>query len=160
MKPCDPSRRRGQRGFTLVELIVAFTIMLILSTMALPLARYTVRREKEKALLTALEEMRHAIDHYKDMADQQKIGPIKMDSFGYPESLQQMVDGVKMTGSPDKKMKFLRRIPLDPMTHTRDWGVRSMQDDPDSMAWGGQNVFDVYTKSQEKAADGTPYSEW
>ena len=152
--------RRGRRGFTLVELVVAFTIMLILSTMALPLARYTVRREKEKALMDALEEMRHAIDHYKDMSDQQKIVPGKIDSYGYPESLQAMVDGVKLTGSPDKKMKFLRRIPMDPMTHTRDWGVRSMQDDPDSQAWGGENVFDVYTKSQEKAADGTPYSDW
>jgi len=159
MKSRIPSRR-GRRGFTLVELVVAFTIMLILSTMALPLARYTVRREKEKALIEALEEMRHAIDHYKDMADQQKIGPVKLDTYGYPESLQSLVDGVKLTGSPDKKMKFLRRIPMDPMTHTREWGVRSMQDDPDSQAWGGQNVFDVYTKSQDKAADGTPYAEW
>ena len=159
MKSRIPSRR-GRRGFTLVELVVAFTIMLILSTMALPLARYTVRREKEKALIEALEEMRHAIDHYKDMADQQKIGPVKLGTYGYPESLQSLVDGVKLTGSPDKKMKFLRRIPMDPMTHTREWGVRSMQDDPDSQAWGGQNVFDVYTKSQDKAADGTPYAEW
>jgi len=159
MKRRVPSRR-GERGFTLVELVVAFTILLILSTMALPLARYTVRRDKEIALRNALVEMRHAIDHYKDTSDQQKIVAGKIDSNGYPESLQAMVDGVKLTGSPDKKMKFLRRLPLDPMTHTREWGVRSMQDDPDSMAWGGQNVFDVYTKSQEKAADGTPYSEW
>ncbi|HZU25270.1 MAG TPA: type II secretion system protein [Bryobacteraceae bacterium] len=153
-------RHRGQRGFTLVELIVAFTILMVLSTLAVPLARYTVRRNKEIALRNALEEMRHAIDKYKDMSDQQKIVPGKLDSQGYPESLQQLVDGVKLAGSVDKKQKFLRRIPLDPMTNTRDWGLRSMQDDPDSMAWGGQNVFDVYTKSQEKARDGTPYSQW
>lgn len=153
-------QNRGERGFTLVELIVAFTVLLVLSTLAVPLARYTVRRNKEIALRNALEEMRHAIDKYKDMSDQQKIAPGKLDSQGYPESLQQLVDGVKLAGSVDKKQKFLRRIPLDPMTNTRDWGERSMQDDPDSMAWGGQNVFDVYTKSQEKARDGTPYSQW
>lgn len=152
--------RRGRRGFTLVELIVAVTIMLVLSTMAVPLARYTVRRDKEIALREALKEMRNAIDRYKDMSDQQKLAPGKLDSQGYPENLQQLVDGVKLAGSVDKKMKFLRRIPMDPMTHTRDWGLRSMQDDPDSMAWGGQNVFDVYTKTQEKARDGTPYSQW
>jgi len=152
--------RDRRSGFTLVELIVSFTILLVLTTMALPLARYTVRRDKEIALRNALEEMRHAIDRFKDMADQQKIGPLKMDTFGYPESLQQLVDGVKLTGQVDKKMKFLRRIPLDPMTNTRDWGVRSMQDDPDSMSGSGQNVFDVFTKSTDKARDGTPYSQW
>jgi len=154
------SQRDSRAGFTLVELIVSFTILAVLTTMALPLARYTVRRDKEIELINALTEMRHAIDKYKDMSDQQKIAPGKLDSFGYPESLQQLVDGVKMTGQVDKKVRFLRRIPMDPMTHTRDWGVRSMQDDPDSTGGGGQNVFDVYTKSTEKARDGTPYSQW
>ena len=146
---------------TLVELIVAFTILLVLTSMAVPLARMNVRRIKERQLRESLEEIRHAIDKYKDMADGGKLGIQKLDSYGYPESLQAMVDGVKGSGqAADTKLKFLRRIPYDPMTRTREWGVRSMQDDPKSTGWGGQNVFDVYTKSDEKAADGTPYAEW
>ena len=145
----------------LVELIVAFTILLVLSSMAVPLARANVRRIREKQLREALEEVRHAIDKYKDMADAGKLGIQKQDSWGYPESLQVLVDGVKGSGQgADTKIKFLRRIPLDPMTNTRDWGVRSMQDDPKSTSWGGQNVFDIYTKSTDKDAGGTPYSEW
>jgi general secretion pathway protein G len=156
-----PVRRNSRSGLTLVELIVAFTILLILTTMAVPLARGNVRRLKERQLREALHDMRSAIDKYKDMADAGKLGIQKQDAFGYPESLQALVDGVKGSGqAADTKLKFLRRIPLDPMTNTRDWGVRSMQDDPKSMTWGGQNVFDVYTKSMDKAADGTPYAEW
>jgi general secretion pathway protein G len=151
----------SRRGMTLVELIVAFTILLVLTSMAVPLARMNVRRIKERQLRESLEEIRHAIDKYKDMADGGKLGIQKLDSYGYPESLQAMVDGVKGSGqAADTKLKFLRRLPYDPMTRTREWGVRSMQDDPKSTGWGGQNVFDVYTKSDEKAADGTPYAEW
>lgn len=153
-------RRKNQRGLTLIELIVAFTILALLSTMALPLARYKIRRDHERELRVALDEMRRAIDKYKDMADAQKLGMQKMDSDNYPESLEQLVDGVKMAGEVDKKIRFLRRIPKDPMTNSYDWGKRSTRDDPKSQSFGGQNLFDVYTKSTEKARDGTPYSEW
>lgn len=145
---------------TLVELIVAFTIMTLLTTMALPLARFRIRRERERDLRNALVEIRKAIDKYKDAADFKLIPPGKLDSENYPESLDQLVDGVRLQGSPDKKMRFLRRVPKDPMTNSLDWGLRSTRDDPKSTSWGGQNVFDVYTKSTEKASDGTPYSEW
>jgi len=144
----------------MVELIVTFTILLVLSTMAVPLARYKIRREREMALREALKEMRTAIDKYKDDADSGKLGQTKLDTYGYPESLDVLVDGVKMAGTVDTKKRYLRRIPKDPFTDKREWGVRSMQDDPTSSSWGGQNVFDVYTKSTEKAPDGTPYSEW
>jgi general secretion pathway protein G len=153
-------RRRNQRGLTLVELIVSFTIMLVLSTMAVPLARYKIRRDREIALREALKEMRTAIDKYKDDADANKMGPLKIDTYGYPESLDILVDGVKMAGTVDTKKRYLRRIPKDPFTNSREWGKRSMQDDPASTSWGGQNVFDVYTTTMEKASDGTPYSEW
>jgi general secretion pathway protein G len=153
-------RRRGQRGLTLVELIVAFTILMILSGMAVPVARYKVKRDKEQQLRLALREMRSAIDKYKDYADAGLVGPTKLGSENYPENLDMLVEGVKATGSVDKKIRFLRRIPKDPMTNSYEWGMRSMQDDPQSLAWGGQNVFDVFTKSMERAADGTPYSQW
>ncbi len=153
-------RRANQRGLTLVELIVAFTIMLILTMMAVPLARYRVQRDKERDLRYALREIRHAIDAYKDAAEAGKLMPGKIDQMNYPESLEQLVEGVKLSGTVDKKVKFLRRIPKDPMTGTFDWGKRSVQDDPTSTSWGGQNVFDVYTKSTDKARDGTSYSEW
>ena len=153
-------RRRNQRGLTLVELIVAFTIMTLLTAMAVPLARYKVRRERERELRYALREIRTAIDKYKDMADAQKFGPIKMGTEGYPEDLNILAEGVKLTGTVDKKIRLLRRMPRDPMTGSTDWGKRALQDDPKSTSWGGQNVFDVYTKSMEKAPDGTPYSEW
>jgi general secretion pathway protein G len=157
-------RRNPRHGLTLVELIVAFTILLTLTSMAVPLARSRVRRIKERQLSEALKEMRNAIDKYKDMADANKLSTVDMggvDAMGYPKTLQVLVDGIKGTGTAaDVKVKFLRRIPLDPMTHSRDWGMHSMQDDPKGSGWGGQNVFDVYTKSMDKAADGTPYAEW
>lgn len=153
-------RRKNQRGLTLVELIVAFTIMTLLTTMALPMARFRIRREREKDLRYALREIRTAIDKYKDAADYKLIPPGKLDADNYPENLEQLVEGVRPQGSPDKKMRFLRRIPKDPMTNSFDWGIRSTRDDPKSTGWGGQNVFDVYTKSTERAGDGTLYSEW
>ena len=152
----------NRRGMTLVELIVAFTIMALLTTMAVPLARYKVRRDRERDLRYALREMRTAIDKYKDMADAGQIPPTETtaDADGYPTSLDSLVDGVKLSGTVDKKVRLLRRIPKDPMTGTYDWGKRSTRDDPKSTSWGGQNIFDVYTKSIEKASDGTAYSEW
>jgi general secretion pathway protein G len=153
-------RRHNQRGLSLVELIVAFTILLILTSMAVPMARSKVRGERERELRWALREIHNAIDKYKDMADTGQLGPQKLGSEGYPESLEILVEGVKKAGQVDTKVRFLRRIPKDPMTNSTDWGKRSMQDDPKSNGGGGQNVFSVYTKSTEKAADGTPYSEW
>jgi general secretion pathway protein G len=153
-------RRRSQAGLTLVELIVATTIMTLLTAMAVPLARYKVRRDKERELRYALREIRTAIDKYKDLADSGQLGALKIDTEGYPESLEVLVEGVKLTGQVDKKIRFLRRIPEDPFTKSADWGKRSVQDDPTSTSWGGQNVFDVYTKATDKAPDGTPYAEW
>ncbi len=153
-------RRQNQRGLTLIELIVAFTIMMLLTSMSVPLARSRVRRERERELRYALREIRNALEKYKDMADRGDFGPTKVGSEGYPESLEVLVEGVKIANQPDKKLRLLRRIPRDPMTNTMDWGKRSMQDDPKSTSWGGQNVFDVYSKTLEKAPDGTPYSEW
>jgi general secretion pathway protein G len=153
-------RFRDRRGLTLVELIVAFTLMLLLTTMAVPLARSKVRRDKERELRWALREMRSAIDRYKDAADNNMLEMQEAGQENYPKTLEVLVEGVKAQGSADKKFKFLRRIPKDPFTNSTDWGKRSMQDDPKSTGWGGQNVFDVYSKTTEKAPDGTPYSEW
>ncbi|HXY08532.1 MAG TPA: type II secretion system protein [Terriglobales bacterium] len=148
--------RVQHRGFTLVELIVATTILMLLTTLAIPLARVTIKREKERELRRDLWEMRDAIDRYKDAADrgafQWKVG-----SEGYPPDLDTLVKGVDVQG---KKLKFLRRIPVDPMTGTTEWGLRSMQDDPSSDSWGGQDVFDVFTKSQGTGLDGTQYKDW
>jgi general secretion pathway protein G len=152
--------RRGERGLTLVELIVAFTILSLLTSMAVPLARYKVRIEQEKELRYAIRTVTKAIDDYKDAAIAGKI-EMKLGTDGYPESLDQLVEGVKLLQSAEgKKIKFLRRIPKDPMTNSFDWGKRSTQDDPKSTSWGGQNIFSIYTKSMEKARDGSPYSEW
>ena len=158
-------RRKTQAGLTLVELIVAFSILLILSTMAVPMARHQIRREREKALRNDLFEMRTAIDRYKDACDQGKVQSPSMDSFCYPATLEALVDGVQLANTisgngQSGKIRFLRRIPKDPFTGDTDWGKRSMQDDPTSTSWGGQNVFDVFSKTTDKASDGTPYSEW
>jgi len=153
-------RRKRQRGLTLVELIVAFTIMLLLTAMAVPLARHKVRREREKDLRLALREIRTAIDKYKDDCDAGKLGQQKAGNECYPETLEILAEGVKTGGASDVKKRYLRRLPKDPFTNSADWGKRSFQDDPSSLSWGGQNVFDVYTKTMEKAPDGTPYAEW
>ena len=147
------------QGFTLIELIVASTILSVLTLMALPLARVTIQREKEQRLRHAVWQMRDAIDRYKDFADRGMI-PVKADTFGYPPDLQTLVDGVPLKGSATAKYKFLRKLPVDPMTDSTDWGMRSMQDDSDSRSWGGQNVFDVYSKSDGTSLDGTKYSDW
>jgi general secretion pathway protein G len=150
-------RRFRQRGFTLLELIIAATILAVLTMMALPLARITIQREKEKQLRAALWEMRDAIDRYKDAAEQGKF-QTKVDSMNYPPDFDTLVKGVEAQGG--KKIRFLRSIPVDPMTKNKEWGMRSMQDDADSDSWGGQNVFDVYTKSEGTALDGTKYKDW
>src|SRR5690242_9581101 len=134
-------RRRNQRGLTLVELIVAFTIMLVLSTMAVPLARARVQAERRRALRASLDEIRKAIDRYKDNCDLGYLGPPKAGTNCYPENLEVLVTGVKLASSADGKiMKFLRRIPVDPFTGKNEWGMRSDQDDPKSTSWGGQDV--------------------
>jgi general secretion pathway protein G len=139
-----------------VELIVAITIMAILATAALPLVRVTVKREKERELRRDLWEMRDAIDRYKEVTDRGGI-QTKLGSEGYPPDLETLVKGVDVSG---KKVRFLRRIPVDPMTGKNEWGMRSMQDDPNSDSFGGQNLFDVFSKSEGTAIDGTKYKDW
>jgi general secretion pathway protein G len=148
-----------------VELIVAFSILLILTSMAVPMARFRVRREREQELRRDLREMRTAIDKYKDYCDTGKIQSTSPEAYCYPVTLESLVDGVPLANTlsglnQSGKMRFLRRIPKDPMTGDTDWGKRSMQDEPTSNSWGGQNVFDVYSKTMDKTSDGTSYSEW
>jgi general secretion pathway protein G len=154
-------RRSAQRGMTLLELIIACAILLILSSAALPIARFTIVRQREKELRQDLRDMRNAIDHYKDLADRNMIRT-ELGSEGYPPDLDTLVQGVALgaSGGSGKNIRFLRRIPVDPMTGNRDWGLRSVQDDPDSTSWGGKNIFDVYSKSTGTAMDGTKYSDW
>jgi general secretion pathway protein G len=147
---------RRQRGITLIELIVAITIIGILMGAAVPVARIALKREKERELRRDLWEMRDAIDRYKDAADRGAF-QTKLGSEGYPPDLETLVTGVDVQG---KKIRFLRRIPVDPMTGSTEWQLHSVQDDPKSTSWGGQNVFDVTTKSQATAIDGTKYNEW
>ena len=147
---------KPERGFTLLELIIATVILMVLTAMAIPLARVTIKREKEKELRRDLWEMRDAIDRYKDMADRNAF-QTKVDSFGYPPDMETLVKGVDVQG---KKIRFLRKIPVDPMTNSTEWGLRSMQDDPDSDSWGGQSVFDIYTKALGSGLDGTKYKDW
>ena len=149
----------SDQAFMLIELIAAITILLVLTTMALPLARNEIIRGRELELHRDLRMLREAIDRYKFDSDQGKI-PIKVDSFGYPPDLKILVEGVPVKGTAKGKYKYLRKIPVDPMTGSADWGLRAMQDDPDSKGWGGQNVFDVYSKSSGAALDGTQYGDW
>jgi general secretion pathway protein G len=152
------STRSGKSaaGFTLMELIVTTIILMVLTGMALPLMRLNIKREREKELRYDLWQLRDGIDRYKDAADRGMF-QIKLGSEGYPPDLETLVNGVDVQG---KKLRFLRKIPVDPMTGKAEWGMRSMQDDPTSESWGGDNVFDVYTKSEGTALDGTKYKDW
>lgn len=151
--------KRAMAGMTLLELIVACGILIVLSSMAVPMARVQIKRAKEKELHSDLREIRDAIDRYKDAADQNLIR-VEAGTEGYPTDLQTLVNPVQLAGAPDRRIRFLRKIPVDPMTGNTDWGLRAVQDDADSSSWGGQDVFDVYSKSQGTALDGTKYSDW
>jgi general secretion pathway protein G len=156
--PTYRGQSRSEQGMTLLELILAAAILMILSSAALPIARYSIVHKKEELLRYDLRQMRDAIDRYKDLADSNKIR-VEVGSEGYPPDLETLVKGVKLGAGDDKKIRFLRRVPVDPMTRQADWGLRAVQDDADSTSWGGKNVFDVYSKSQATASDGTRYSD-
>ena len=149
----------SQAGMTLLELVIACSILLILSSAALPIAKYSIIHRREELLHYGLRQMRDAIDRYKDLADANKIR-VEVGSEGYPPDLETLVKGVKLGAGDDKKIRFLRRIPADPMTGHADWGFRCISDDPDSTSWCGKNIFDVYSKSTGTASDGTRYSDW
>ena len=154
-----PTRRRLQAGFTMVELAVVAVMIAVLAGMAVPVARYSLRRQKELELKHQLRTMREAIDKYKQLSDAGLI-PLEIGGEGYPPELEALAKGVELVGQVKKKQRFLRRIPIDPMTGKAEWGLRSYQDEPDTFAWGGQNVYDVYSLSQAKALDGTFYKDW
>jgi general secretion pathway protein G len=156
LSAAEGASRRREWGLTLVELIVTVAILGILASAAIPVARFEIKRANERELRSDLWMMRKAIDNYKDAADRGGI-QTKVDSQNYPPDLQTLVDGVEVQS---KKVRFLRRIPIDPMTGKAEWGMRSMQDDPTSDSFGGQNLFDVYSKSDGTALDGTKYSDW
>ena len=156
-------RLRRSRGYTFVELLVVSTMLLILASAVLPMARVTIQRQREVELRRALREMRTAVDKYKDAVDTGQIsGPdVKVGSEGYPPDLETLVEGVTAANdATGRKLRFLRRIPADPMTRSNEWGLLSYQDKPDATSWGGQNVFDIYSKAQGTALDGTKYREW
>ena len=162
MKFISRNRHRSlEAGMTLLELIIACSILMILSSAALPIARFSIIREREKELRRELREMRNAIDRYKDYSDRGQIR-VELGSEGYPPDLDTLVKGVALggAGASGVNIRFLRKIPIDPMTNQADWGLRAVQDDPDSTSWGGKNVFDVYSKSTGTALDGTKYSDW
>lgn len=148
-----------ESGMTLLELIIASGVLLVLATAALPVFKQSVVRSKEYRLQRNLREIRNAIDRYKDLADRNLV-QVQVGSEGYPPDLESLVQGVQYGSSGTQKIRFLRRIPVDPMTGRAEWNLQSVQDDPDSTSWGGNNVFDVHTKSQATALDGTKYSEW
>lgn len=151
------------RGFTFIELLVVTTILLILASAIMPLAKVTVQRHREAETRRYLREIRTAIDKYKDAVDNGLIGSIdvKAGSEGYPPDLETLVEGVSVANDASgRKLKFLRKIPIDPLTNSADWGMRSYQDKPDSTSWGGQNVYDVFTKARGTGLDGTKYSDW
>ena len=153
---------KTERGFTFIELVVVTTILLVLASTVMPLAQVTMQRQREAELHRALREMRTALDKFKDAVDQGLIPSTELEpaNEGYPPDLETLVDGVSVANDASgRKLKFLRRIPVDPMTKD-EWGLRSYQDDPDSKSWGRQNVFDVYTKSEGTALDGTKYRDW
>ena len=150
--------RRAWRGFTVAELVMVSALIAILAAIALPTARFMQKREKESELRLDLRLMRNAIDDYKHLADQGMI-QVEIGTEGYPKSLDDLVNGVSIVGQQTKR-KFMRRIPIDPMTGKAEWGLRSYQDSPDSTSWGGQNVYDVYSLSQGTALDGTKYKDW
>jgi general secretion pathway protein G len=156
------TRRRSigsQQGMTLLELIVACSILMILSSAALPIAKYSIVHKKEELLRYELRQMKDAIDRYKDLADSNKIR-VEVGSEGYPPDLETLVKGVKLGAGDDKRIRFLRKVPVDPITGQADWGLRCVSDDADSTSWCGKNVFDVYSKSQGTASDGTRYATW
>ena len=162
-RPALRRRVRGSGGYSLVELLAVTVILMVLASAVMPLAKVTVQRAREAELRRALREIRTAIDRYKDAADLQQIAAtdLKTGAEGYPPKLEVLVEGVRANGDASgRKLKFLRRIPMDPMTHTQEWGMRSYQDDADSTSWGGQNVYDVYSKSGGTALDGTKYVDW
>ena len=156
-------RRRGEAGYSLIELLAVTVVLMVMASAVLPLTRVTIQRSREAELRRVLREMRTAIDRFKDAADLQQIAAqdLKAGAEGYPESLEVLVEGVRANGDASgRKLKFLRRIPMDPMTHSTEWGMRSYQDDADSTSWGGQNVYDVYSQSEGTALDGTKYVDW
>ncbi|MBL8115568.1 MAG: general secretion pathway protein GspG [Acidobacteria bacterium] len=150
---------RSRRGYSLVELAMVCAFILILTGMIVPIARFTITRQKEAELRASLRSMRTAVDDYKRLADQGLI-QVKLDSEGYPPKIEDLVEGVELVGQIKKKRKFLRKIPIDPMTGKAEWGLRSYQDEPDSTSWGRQNVYDVYSLSRGRALDGTYYKDW
>ena len=158
-----PTRRAGEAGVTYLELVAVCTILFVLASAILPVGRTAVQRQRELELRRALREVRGAIERYKVAVEQGQIGgtDVKVESEGYPPDLETLVKGVRRVGGLDRKLKFLRRIPVDPMTGAADWGMRCYQDDSDATSWCGDNVWDVYSKSQAKALDGkTTYNTW
>jgi len=151
--------RPAARGYSLVELVVVVTLILILTAMIVPVARFNWTRIKEMELKEALRTMRTSIDEYKRLSDQGLI-PVELDTEGYPKELEKLVEGVELVGQVKKVRKFLRKVPIDPMTGEAEWGLRSLQDDSDSTSWGRQNVYDVYSLSDKTALDGTKYKDW
>ena len=157
MRRIQRTTSSSELGMTLLELIIACAILMVLSSAALPIAKYSIIRQREAELHRDLREMRDAIDRYKDAADRNQIR-VEVGSEGYPPDLETLAKVVNLSG--DRKIRFLRKIPVDPMTGRAEWGLRAVQDDPDSTSWGGKNVFDVYSKSTGTALDGTRYSDW